>query len=354
MKRTRLLAALAIAMVAGLLVTGCKSPMGLTPDANIAWHWAPGPQVFTLWAGQNQNAGNVSVWNTTSRSPDTLYIKYQTTGNWWIEETHAHVALTLLGIPHSNGGPIPGHFEFQDSWNPRVQTCTYAIPFRYGWNEGVDLYIATHAIVVELDGNGKVKQRQTGWGGDNDFPGHNWAKYIKYTFKKAYKDVDLPEDSVTMAVVNNLLQTLPVRAYFQVTLSGVPGDSGEYDVWNGIWRGWCLQLHADIVDTHEYRVKLYSSQDPDLPTYLQNPMYDNINYLLNNKDPSATVGEIQKAIWYLMGDYGTNLPSSLKTKQMIHDALLHGDGWHPGPDQWVAVLADSPEHIQLVAIEVDP
>jgi len=32
MKRTRLLAVLAIAMVAGLLVTGCKSPMGLTPD----------------------------------------------------------------------------------------------------------------------------------------------------------------------------------------------------------------------------------------------------------------------------------------------------------------------------------
>jgi hypothetical protein len=363
MKPTRLLAILAIAMVAGLLVTGCKDPIGLpqnqAPDANVAWHWALGDS-FTIWAGQNQDAGKVYVWN----SPDTLYIKCQTTGNWWLEQTHAHVAESLAGIPQKNGNPSIGQFDYSNSFSPRVQTWTYAVPFEGDWDENVCLYIATHCVVSQLI-DGKYTNQQTGWSGPYDFPGKNWALYLKYCIKKTYKDVNLPEDSVWMKtkLVQSILGPTDSVSNFIVTLSGVPGGNTlphPYEVWDGNWRGWCLELNNKVYDTATYRVKLYSDQDPNLPLHLQNPMYDNLNYLLNHKVPGATAAEIQKAIWYLMGDLNY-YPTSTRTQQMIQDALTYGDGWHPGAGQLVGVLAHgkltgerSTEDIQLVMLEVDP
>ena len=162
MPRTRLLALLAIAMVARLMVTGCKSPMGLTDDIGTASHWVlGGPEVFTLWTVHNQNVGTVTVWNT----PDTLYIKYNTTGCWWLDATHAHVALSLAGIPQRNHCPLPDRFMLKNCWRPRVQTCTYAIPVRTGWTIGADLYIATHGGAVQLGRGGRVTKRDDSWAG---------------------------------------------------------------------------------------------------------------------------------------------------------------------------------------------
>ena len=359
MKRTRLLAILAIAVVAGLMVTGCKGPMDLkpTPMAGVATHSVPyPPEVYTIWAGQNQNAGNVSVWFDATN----LYIKYQTTGNWWLEETHAHVALTLDGIPHTKkGSPIPGQFEFKNSFSPRVQTWTYTIPKRDGWVCDAELYIATHCVVAQLV-DGKYVNRQTGWSGPNEFPGSNWALYIKYQMR-CYKDVDLPADSVWMQVHDVITVEGPTNevSTFIVTLSGVPGVPGDYAVWNGDWRGWCLELGADILDNHPYRVKLYSNQDPNLPLHLQSDKYDNINYLINHKVPGAKAVEIQKAIWYVM-NHNNPYPGSPAAQQMIYEAETYGDGWHPGHGQWVGVLMHgllnppAEGDIQLVFIEVDP
>lgn len=345
MKRTRLLAVLAIAMVAGLLLTGCQDPMDFDSGANIAWHWEPGPMVYTLWAGQHINAGTVSVWNT----PDTLYIKYDMAENWWLEETHVHAALELESIPHSKkGNPIPGKFEFKDDWDPRVQTCTYAIPFRDGWGVDTCLYIATHAVAVRLV-KGKVKQRETGWGGDNEFPGKNWAKYIRYCFRRAYKDVTLPTEWITM--VAHLTVGQPgAESYWLVTLSGVPPG---YDVWNGDWLGWCGEMWIGLEPETEYSVRLWSTFDPNLPPRLQHDHWDNINYLLNHKHPDATAEDIQYAIWYLRGDV---LPTGgyPLSMEMYNDAMLNGTDWYPSSGDWVAVLLETPERVQLCFIEVDP
>jgi len=191
MPRTRLLALLAIAMVAGLMVTGCKSPMGLNltdDDTRITSHWVYTPEVYTNWAGSNINVGTVTVWNV----PDTLYIQYDMTGDWWLEETQAHVALKLKNIPQRNGVPTPDRFEFRNDWRKRVKTCTYAIPVRDGWNVGVNLYKATHSVVVKVNRRGGVTQREEGWAGPYFFSGGNLcchgARYIKYAFKEVYKD----------------------------------------------------------------------------------------------------------------------------------------------------------------------
>ena len=381
MPRTRLLALLAITMVAGLMVTGCKSPMGLTDDIGTASHWVlGGPEVFTLWAGQNIDAGKVTVWNTEQ----TLYIKYQTTGNWWLEETHAHVALSVDGIPHSKGGPIPGKFEFSNTYNPRVQTETYTIPIgdRDGWKDGVDLYIATHCVVSQLI-NGKYKNQQTGWAGPYDYPGKNWAKYIKYKFT-AYKDVTLPTvlpnpaDSVEMSVYDDLnLPALTTVARFRVALKDVPDG---YDVWNApgpnfdppYWGGWCAE-HANgitpsgVYGTAWYHVRLWSSQSESLPDRdkLETGAWGNVNYLLNHKDPEATVYEIQVAIWWLMTPHDPTLlpdhPLVGRAKAMHDEAEKFGNGWRPipGAHQVLAVICDAPNYpdgtpVQRVFIEVDP
>jgi hypothetical protein len=369
MKRTRLLAILAIAMVAGLMVTGCKDPMGLTldQDTRIASHWENAPEVYTLWAGQHINAGTVTVWSTR----DTFYVKYDMAANWWLDETHAHVALTLEDIPHSSGGPIPGQFEFQRTHNPRVQTWTYAIPVKPEWTVGSKLYICAHAAAVELDGNGKVKRSETGWGGDKKYPCKKWAYYIEYTRKISYKDVSLPTvlpnpaDSVKMAVYQDR-----IAAEFDVVLDNVPSG---YDVFNGHWRGWCSEhaigitrsLYAPYIKW--YNVRLWSSQDPDLPErdLVDNTAWDKVNYLLNHKLPGATATEIQDALWWLLTPSDTSLTNNhplVGNAKVMHDeALANGDGWRPSMGQWLAVICDAPNYasngqrpVQRVFIEVDP
>jgi hypothetical protein len=342
-------------LLAGLVVMmmtiGCEKQMGFVEpkdDVNIAWHWEPDPEVFTIVAGQNHNAGNVSVWNTT----ETLYIKYEMTGNWWIEQTHAHVALTFGGIPQKNGGPIPGKFEFSNTFDPRVRTWTYAIPIRDGWNVGSTLYIAAHCVVVELDAYGNVIQRQTGWSGQNKFP-KGWALYITYTFKKAYKDVNLPTEPVTMAGSYYGWTTYD-ESYWKITLSNVPPGLG-YDVWNGDWRGWCAQSGITW-NGGANSVVLWSTANPSLPGYLQNAGWDNVNYLLNNHPDEATVPDLQTAFWLLLGEQPwsqwPDQPSVLAL-QMVADANANGEGWYPTSGDWIAVICDNGS-LQRCFIEVDP
>ena len=339
----RTLALLAVAMAAGLLLTGCKSPMGLAPDANIAWHWVPGPEVFTLWTVHNQNVGTVTVWNT----PDTLYIKYNTTGCWWLDATHAHVALSLAGIPQRNHCPLPDRFMLKNCWRPRVQTCTYAIPVRTGWTVGADLYIATHGGAVQLGRGGRVTKRDDSWAGPYFFSQGDCcgkARYIKYTFKKAYKDVTLPTGAVTM--VGSYPGT---NSYWDMALSGVPTG---FDVWDGTWRGWCAEQNVYMTPGVAYSVVLWSTANPNLPQRCQNAGWDNVNYLLNHKVPGASSLQVEQAVWWLLGtgDY----PTDPVAKAMADDAAANGDGWYPGAGDQIAVITETADNVQLCFIEVDP
>ncbi len=85
------------------------------------------PEVWTLWAGQDINAGTVTVWN----DGQNLYVKYDVTGDWCITETHLW-AGTQPNYPgydrRKNNAPIPGHFPYKSSHDPCVKTYTYAIP----------------------------------------------------------------------------------------------------------------------------------------------------------------------------------------------------------------------------------
>lgn len=380
MKRTRLLAILAIAAVAGLVVTGCKSPMGLTPDQDTrtSSHWVLHPEVDTIWAGPHYNVGAVTVWNT----PDSLYITYTTTGHWWLAQTQTHVALKLKNIPQTRGAPDPDRFEFQHRWRPRVQTCTLAIANRNGWDVGDTLYIATHSVVDYVDNHGRVTQEEDGWAGPYFFNYGsglccNRERYIKYQLKSAYKDVNLPPlptDSAKMAVYQT-----EILSYFDVVLDSVPvGYPVPYDVYNGHWLGWCAEHSVGIVpsglipgDITWYHVHFWSSEDPLLPDMplVDKNAWPNVNYLLNHKLTGATAHEIQVALWWLLTPSDSvalrsDAPLVGNAKVMHDSAMLYGNNWHPSKGQVLAVICDAPPivgpwskdpmPIQRVFIEVDP
>lgn len=133
------------------------------------------PVTYSFWAGRHINVGNLLV----SNDEQNLYITFKTTGNWWLQLTHLHIATTLGGVPNRNGIPVPGHFQYKTSHNPRLQTFTYTIPKT--WAEGQNLVIAAHAEVVLLDANGKVIQSETAFGGDTQGPGKRWWFWAGYT-----------------------------------------------------------------------------------------------------------------------------------------------------------------------------
>ena len=154
----------------------------------------------------------------------------------------------------------------------------------------------------------------------------------------AQPQLNLPPGEVTLVVYDGA----PI-SYFSSVLSNVPAG---YDITNGTYPGWCIEEFIWIADGVEYNVTLYSSYDPSLPVYLQDPDWDMVNYVLNHKQGNSYA--IQNATWYFID--GGNMPSSSEGQAMVNDALANGEGFIPGPGQVVAVIAA--DDTQNVIIEV--
>lgn len=118
---------------------------------------------------------------------------------------------------------------------------------------------------------------------------------------------------------------------FDVTLSGVPTG---YDVSNGIYPGWCVQMLL-TQDTDQYL--LYSSDDSGMPADANALPWDKVNYLLNYRPAGVSAWDVQTAIWVVLGqELITNVSSAAAV--MAQDALDHGAGFTAEPGQIVAVI----------------
>jgi len=149
----------------------------------------------------------------------------------------------------------------------------------------------------------------------------------------------LPEEPVTMVIYNGTV------SYFSTVLSDVPPG---YDVTNGTYLGWCVREFVLIETGVEYNVTLYSSYDPNMPDEFKDDDWDMVNYILNHKQ--GYVMDIQEAIWYFVD--GGSMPSNSAGQAMVNDALMHGEGFVPGPGQVIAVICDTSDEEQLTIIEV--
>ena len=107
-----------------------------------------------------------------------------------------------------------------------------------------------------------------------------------------------------------------------------------YDVDDGVRTGWCPDEHVYIYLGRTYDAYLYSSYDPNLPSWAQDDeQWDYVNYILNHKHPDASMMDIQQAIWYFT-DAGHPMPTDPEAKAMVDDALI---GY--GNPSFIAALA---------------
>jgi len=102
---------------------------------------------------------------------------------------------------------------------------------------------------------------------------------------------ELPTDPVTLTVTN----LTPLDFPFDIQLSDV--DAG-FDVSNGLYTGWCVDIENSITRGTAYSVLLYSSLTP--PVSIPEQEWDMINYILNNKQ--GTEADVQAAIWYFINE----------------------------------------------------
>ena len=159
--------------------------------------------------------------------------------------------------------------------------------------------------------------------------------------------LNLPPNPVTMAVYDGTI------SYFDTVLSDVPSG---YDVTNGTYLGWCIDIRYDIPRDTDFSVMLYSSCAP--PAGLVGERWDMINYILNHKQ--GEMMDIQQAIWYFM-KYPDGTPEAAwrpgytptpAAQAIVDDAMANGAGFVPEPGEVVAVICYPDEETQITIIEL--
>jgi hypothetical protein len=139
----------------------------------------PAAVVYPITAGQTIPVGTMTVWNDAVN----LYIKYDTTGGWLLEQCHAQIGATYADISDSQGDALPpGSMDYQQVFtSPYVTTWTFTIPMAlYNLSIGQTIYWVAHCSVLLPDGNGGYDQ-QTGFGGNQTGQGHRWWFWDTYT-----------------------------------------------------------------------------------------------------------------------------------------------------------------------------
>jgi len=340
----------------GLLALGCQgSTEILNPVSSDGVRQAEEIQLpltcgdateVALIAGQQYDAGSVKVLN----DGDNIYVLFTTTGGWMLTETHVAVATSLEGIPQTKtGNPKVGNFPYKMSHVPPVTEYLYTIS-RGDYAPCTGLIVAAHAVVKKFGADGRVLDEQTAWGEGEGFPGKNWAMYFDYMLQSCCSEFpSLPTDLVTAQFFNP-----GPTSYWQTVLSNVPDG---YSVADGPYLGWCVEQDHYIYSGSIHNVRLYSSYDPGMPSYALDPDWDMVNYIINHKNPNATLYDIQDAIWYFID--GGNYPAGAYGQAMVEDSLANGEGFRPTlcEGEVIAVILDPDSNTlglrsQLTFIEV--
>lgn len=133
--------------------------------------------VYELLAGQNIDVGEITVTNDQSK----VYITYETSGNWWLTETHLFVGEKSDLPLTANGNPKIGHYPYHGD-HDHVQSVQFVIDINNDWsmNENGEycLTISMHASVVLKNSEGIIQQSETAFGkGDQpiEFGGNRWG-----------------------------------------------------------------------------------------------------------------------------------------------------------------------------------
>jgi hypothetical protein len=104
-------------------------------------------QVFSLWAGQDNYAGNVTV----SNDEDNVYVSYDTNESADLKEVHVDVYSTADSVPDKR--PAPGQAQYKAE-NLYADAHTVTVPFADLGESvacGDDYYVIAHAALTSDD-----------------------------------------------------------------------------------------------------------------------------------------------------------------------------------------------------------
>ncbi|MCL4196585.1 MAG: hypothetical protein KJZ69_03755 [Phycisphaerales bacterium] len=127
-----------------------------------------------LCAGRNIDVGRVAYANNNT----SLFVGYQTTGEWYIREVQLEVVADPSEFPmNANGSPKIGQFRFQETFETPTQEVIFHLSLsELGFEPGQTIYVAAHAVVVRIVGN-EIVQEETAWGKGTRFGGGSWATF---------------------------------------------------------------------------------------------------------------------------------------------------------------------------------
>lgn len=154
--------------------SGTSNPAALVFSLTTEYE-EPEPLVTNLCAGQDIDIGNTIVENDGTN----LYVTYEiTVEGWLLVETHLEVVEDKGDFPTTKkGNPKVGHFTWSNDHSPPVDTFTYTIPLvdiGDGVATGDPVYIAAHAAVVKITGDGITEFWASNVDGDNTDQGLQW------------------------------------------------------------------------------------------------------------------------------------------------------------------------------------
>lgn len=333
--------------------TGDKTISDLYLDPTPDWTW-------DLIAGQNKNVGTVKVWN----SQIVLYVKYQTNNGWLMKDVHAYVGPI---IPSG----VPGQYPLKQEFSSPVSEYTFEIPLKANMASKSNIYIAAHASVIknEID--------ETAWGGywNNGFP--KWDFGFKNKWGGGFASKTMPTYEFPPNWVEYWASHPGTYSYWDINFDASRYPDGNYVVnpKGNAWVGWCVDGTHSMYANRNYKVKLLSCYDPELPDFAKSDNWDLISYMITQrragkgfyeKDWKLPVNKntFQYVVWYFMGD--ATFPSGYEinldlAKIMIEDAKLRGENFIPSQGQYFGVILfpdtsnDSNLYrSQMNIIEVDP
>jgi hypothetical protein len=148
-----------------------------------ARHWVTVfEQNYPIYAGQNIEVGTMQIIN----DQDYLYLNLYLNDGWAATLSHLHIATSLAGIPQNKKGiPVPGQFEYSESYSPAKDMVSYQFPLDdLGFEIGETMYIAAHLDVSLFSPTGIVIQSETAWSGDQAGPGPRWWFYATYSLQE--------------------------------------------------------------------------------------------------------------------------------------------------------------------------
>jgi hypothetical protein len=237
----------------------------------------------TIYAGQYMEVGKVYVWH--DEDLETLYVKYMITDeDWMISETHLAYGDELNDIPQTKkGNPIPGQFPYKTEHDPWVSHYLYEIDITGEFECEDMIYIAAHSVVHKDLGDERY-QTETGWTGEHEFDGRNWAVYFKYTFE--CDDEEEPETPI-IGVSSFGYEDLPFEGYqntqndfdYNDFVVDVEVNAG-YDGDNIEWMEFTFVAEAKIAGfVHELNFAI------DADVFAYDGTYDLYKYYLDSGDP---------------------------------------------------------------------